>query len=137
MNYKRAILFGVMLWAFIFVIFSVVMFMPWFSTRPLAQHATLWILFIPLVLALVKWYSFGKKITAVEGLKLGLVFLVVGTILDMIITIPLFVKSFGKYYSDWKIYVGYAEVLALCAYAGFEFDNPVNKPASNGILDKR
>lgn len=122
MNFKKAFLFGVILWVFIFAIFSIVMFIPWFIDRTLAQYAVVWILEIPLTLALAKWYFAGANSTWKKGLLLGVVGLVVGTVLDMLITVPLFVKSFYLYYTSWMLYAGYAWVLVLCAYAGWEFD---------------
>lgn len=133
MNFKKAFLFGVILWVFIFAIFSIVMFIPWFIDRTLAQYIVLWILEIPVTLALAKWYFSGQNSTWKKGLQLGLAGIVVGTLLDMIITVPLFVRSYYLYYTSWMLYAGYVLVLVLCVYAGWEFD----KEDWQATLDKK
>jgi len=60
-----------------------------------------------------------------ERIKSGLV---VGTILDMVITVPLFTKSYVAFYSSWMLYVGFAWLLLLTTYAGYEFDATYTKP---------
>lgn len=128
MNIKRAIVFGTLLWVFIFVIVTVLMFLPWTAGNKLWQQIILWILEIPLTLILARWYFFAKNPTVKEGFLLWLVGLVTGTILDVAITVPLFVKSFAVFYGNWLMYVGFAVTLTVCLYAGYEFDGVVNPP---------
>ncbi|MEK7680492.1 MAG: hypothetical protein AAB348_00360 [Patescibacteria group bacterium] len=123
MNYKRAAGFGILIWVFIFVIISVLMFLPPLIGKELAIFGILWILLIPLTLMIAKWYFTKEKATAKSGLFLGLISLLVGIILDSIITIPLFVKSYSAFFGNWIMYVGYGELVILCVYAGAEFDN--------------
>ncbi len=58
---------------------------------------------------------------------MGLIGLATGTVLDLIITVPLFVKSYAVYYSDWRLWVGFAWSVALCVVAGWEFDATFSK----------
>ena len=44
-------------------------------------------------------------------------------ILDIIITVPLFVKSYGDFYGNWMMWVGFALFIVLTVFAGFEFDS--------------
>ena len=88
-----------------------------------------WILLIPLALLLSKWYFKTDPPTAKKGFILGLVGLVVGNILDLIITVPLFVKSYEVYYTNVFIYVGFLELLVITTYAGYEFDSTFTKRA--------
>ncbi|MFA7244883.1 MAG: DUF5367 family protein [Candidatus Magasanikbacteria bacterium] len=122
MKYLRAGLFGLFLWIFIFVIISVLMFLPGVKDSDLFQNLILWVLLIPFVMLLAKWYFRKDEPTSKKGLMLGIVAVLVGTLLDMIITVPVFVKSFSVYYSDWTLYIGMLEVLVLTTYAGYEFD---------------
>lgn len=127
MNLKRAIGFGILLWIFIFVIYSVIMFIPALKGKELAQNIIFWIINIPLVVILAKWYFIKETPSMKKGLFLGIIALATSTFLDIAITVPLFVKSYGAYYTNWTVYAGYAETLILCVIAGGEFDLPVFK----------
>jgi len=48
-------------------------------------------------------------------------------VLDLIITVPLFVKSYVVYYGDWRLWVGLIEAVVLCVIAGWEFDATYSK----------
>lgn len=127
MNIKRAIGYGVMLWILIFVVWSIVMFLPWFKDSEMRIYVTHWILLVPMVLLLAKWYFKAVTPTLKRGLFLGLIGLVTGTVLDMLITVPLFVKSYALYYSDWRQWLGFALSILLCVIAGWEFDATYSK----------
>jgi hypothetical protein len=86
-----------------------------------------WVLEIPIVLFWCKIYFKKVAPTWKNGLILGVVGLLVGTALDILITIPLFVKSFSVYYSNWLMYVGFAEMLILTTLAGAEFDGTYSR----------
>ncbi|MFA6427454.1 MAG: hypothetical protein WCW16_03345 [Candidatus Magasanikbacteria bacterium] len=127
MNFKRAIGYGVILWIFIFVEFSIVMFLPWFKDHTTAQYVANWVLLIPIVLLCAKWYFKAEIPTTKKGLLLGIIGLIVGTILDVVITIPFFVKSYSMYYGNWLMYVGFVEGILLATFAGYEFDGTYSK----------
>lgn len=127
LKWGRAVLFGVILWVFIFVIISILMFVPPLKDRDMLQLAIYWILLIPLALFLCKWYFKEDAPTAKKGLMLGIMGLIVGGILDIAVTIPLFVKSYSAYYSSWSMYVGFVELLIITTYAGYEFDSTFTK----------
>lgn len=122
MNHKRAMAFGVMVWVWIFAIFSVLMFLPGLQGREWLQTVIFWISLIPLALLAAKWYFRGDPPSAKKGFWLGLYGLVIGTILDLVFTIPAFIKSYSAYYSDWTLYVSFALFWILCILAGAEFD---------------
>jgi len=127
MNIKRAIGFGAMLWILIFVVWSIVMFLPWFKDGEMRIYVTHWILLVTMVLLLAKWYFKTVTPTWKKGLYLGLIGLATGAVLDMIITVPLFVKSYSLYYSDWRQWFGFALSVLLCVIAGWEFDATFSK----------
>ena len=102
MNYKRALGFGVLLWAIIFVVISVIMFLPWFKGHDMRIQVAWWVLAVPAVLLWAKAYFKQDSPTVKKGLTLGLIALVVGIILDTIITVPLFVKDYVAYFGDWN-----------------------------------
>jgi len=122
MKYTRAVLFGVFLWAFVFVASSILMFAPGIKDQTFFQYLILWVLFIPFVLFIAKWYFHMDSPTAKKGFVLGVIALLVSLVLDCIVTVPLFVKAYSVYFSNNYLYIGMFEVLLLTTYAGYEFD---------------
>ncbi|MEK7084848.1 MAG: hypothetical protein AAB932_06450 [Patescibacteria group bacterium] len=129
MNYKRAAGFGIMLWILIFVAFSIIMFLPPLKDNELGQYIALWVALAPITLFLAKWYFLKEHPSIRSGFLLGIAGIAVATLLDLAITIPLFVgaeapyrEALGVFYSNAKLYVGLAEVLILCILAGGEYD---------------
>lgn len=130
MNFKRALGYAVLLWFIIFVVISIVMFLPWFKDSQLRIMAAWWALEIPIVLLWAKAYFKVETPTWKKGLYLGVAALIVSVVLDVIITVPLFVKSYAAYFGSWMLYVGYLELLILTALAGAEFDATYSKPSA-------
>lgn len=128
MNIKRAIIFGMILWILIFVVYSILMFLPWFKDDSLRINLGLWVSQIFIVPLLCKWYFKLDPPTMKKGFLLGIMGLLVGTILDLVITIPISTKSYLLYYSSWMLWVGYVWVLVLCVFCGYEFDATFTKP---------
>lgn len=142
MNFKRALGMGALIWVFAFVVVSIVMFLPWFKDDNLRVMIAWWVVEIPVVLLLAKWYFKQRRPNLKEGFLVGLVALLAGAILDSVITIPLFIQAdYAKFFGNWTLYVGYAEFLILTTVAGWEFDGPVTKteaqPVNSGsAIDK-
>lgn len=128
MKIKRALGFGLILWIAAFMIISIFMFLPWFKESQMRVQIAWWVLEIPVVLLAAKWYFKVDPPTIKKGFLLGVIGLVSGAVLDMIITVPLFAKtSYAEFFGDWKMWVGYAIVLLLTIFAGFEFDKTFTK----------
>lgn len=128
MNLKRALVFGVMVWIAAFLIIAVLMFTPWFTDSQLRVQATWWILEVPIILLLAKWYFKTVEPTAKNGARLGLIGLLTGVLLDVVITVPVFVKSYSTFFGNELMYVGFIIGWLLCIYAGYEFDATYTKP---------
>jgi len=115
MNIKKAVLFGLILWMLIFVEVSIEMFA--IASESTQQIVHVIVLPILVVICSILYFKKEKK-SAAEGLLLGVIFLAVGTVLDLIITIPLFVKSFSTFYGNFELWFGFVEVLVFCALIG-------------------
>ncbi len=115
-NWKSILSYGTLLWILIFVEVSIIMFIPGLSE--LTQNC-LHLIILPL-LALFCFIKYFKSSTASakNGFLAAVYFLVIGTILDLVITIPLFVKDYALFYSSWWLWIGYLEVLIIGALAG-------------------
>lgn len=127
MNIKRLVGFSVLIWIAIFVVYSIIMFMPWFKGNDLRIHVGFYVLLLPLTLAWAKLYFREDPPTWKKGLYLGLAALLIGTVLDLIITVPFFVKSYTVYYGNWLLYVGFLEMIVITTLAGGEFDGTYSK----------
>ena len=114
MKIGKAITYAILFWIAIFVVISVIMYSGLSETIQTVLH----FIAVPIiVLLLTKSYFRKEKAGLSEGIKLALVFLVVGTILDLVITVPLFVGSVAEFY-DWELIVGMTEMVVFTAISG-------------------
>ena len=114
-NWFPATGWAILLWLLLFIEISVVMFgLNWSET---AERIIWLILEIPLIGYCA--FSYLKKYpnTFKDGIFLGIWFIIIGTVLDVIITIPIFVKSYSIFYSMWSLYAGFILTLAVPALA--------------------
>lgn len=134
MNYKRAILFGVMVYASSFIAYAFNYIIPYLQTDTLSlRHFVFgWLWNIPVLLLFAKW--FFKKVPAnpKHGLLLGLVCVFVAFALDgLFILLAVFANQpldqFKELYGSWAFYVTLLEVVALTTFAGWEFDKTYTK----------
>ncbi|MBT3419206.1 MAG: hypothetical protein HN726_02435 [Candidatus Magasanikbacteria bacterium] len=137
MKLSRTLAFGVMLWISIFVLYSILLSLPFLGGRDVLLHVVFWILLIPIVIGLTKWYFKAGEPRISRGLVLGLSSIVIGVLLDVLITVPFFLvpqTQGGTFadgalllFGDWKLYIGFVEVILLCLWAGFEFDKTFSR----------
>lgn len=120
-NYKSATLWAVILWVLIFAGISVLMFTPALAGKQAVQDALEVVVLLPAVILFSSYmYLKGAKKPAIkEGLALGVYFVIIATILDVLITIPLFVKSYGALYGKWTVWAGFLETVIFSAAAGY------------------
>ncbi len=111
MKTLRAIKFGALLWGFIFVEWSIIMFAPVLKDLGQWQFVLHYLVLIPLVMICAKWYYQKKDKT--NGFLLGVVFLLTGIVLDAIITVPLFIGGDYSFFTSWLMLVGYAELILV------------------------
>ncbi|MBI4453694.1 hypothetical protein HY636_03545 [Candidatus Woesearchaeota archaeon] len=117
-NWKSATSYGVLLWLLIFVEVSVLMFMPALTGKELTQNI-LHMIILPVLVLFCAWMYFkNTPASAKDGFLLGVYFLVIGTVLDLLITIPLFVKTFDFYKEIW-LWLGFLEVIVVCTLVGY------------------
>lgn len=118
MNFKRALLSGALLWVLIFFEVSILMF--GFKLTGNSYYITHYILLIFLTTIATLVYFRGKKAKAglKEGALLGLTFVIVGIILDAVITIPLFIKDYS-FFLDIKLILSYLEGIIITSIIGY------------------
>ena len=118
MNWKLILLYGLLFWVIIFVVASVAMFSPGLKDLPTAQEIIIWATDIILAVIFSRLYFNKVKASLGNGLLFGLGMLIVGTILDAAITVPLFVKDYAMMFGKWSLWVGYALVIVIGGIVG-------------------
>ncbi len=109
----RGVISGFLLWILIFVEISIT------SVGLKMSESSVWlthyILLVPFTL-LCSWLYYRSK-DKLNGLAVGLFFLLIGIILDFIITVPFFIipqgGSYLSYFYDPKLFVGFLVVLII------------------------
>jgi len=137
MNYKRALIFSILLYVISFAGFLSIQALFQAPQWGLREYIAFWIINIPITLFLAKWYFKMEPPTTKKGFKLGVVALVVGFFLDVVVigiasatqSVD-FSMMFGQFYTDWKFYLSILELLLLTTFAGFEFDATFSKRSS-------
>ena len=113
MKTLRAILLGVLLWVLIFVEISITMVGLKFPDM------TVWVIhylfLIPFGILCARLYY--KSRDKINGFLLGIVLLVVGAILDLIITVPFFIipqgGSYATFFLSSSMWISFVEVIAV------------------------
>ena len=112
MNILRGVLTGILLWVLIFFEVSILKF--GFKLAGQLYYFVHYLLLIILIWISASAYFKGRRIKsdAKNGLILGILFVVIGVILDAIITIPLFVKSYA-FFLDPYLLAGLIETIVI------------------------
>jgi hypothetical protein len=99
-----ATIWGIILWVLIFVVVTVMMFgFPGLYQNWMALIAN------PFLIIFCAWMYFkGVKGTVKDGIILGIYWIILGTILDLLVTIPLFVKNYSFLF-QWTLWLGWLE----------------------------
>lgn len=118
MKLARAILSGILLWVLIF--FEVSLFKFGLDLEGGIYYSVHYFSLILLVLICSFVYFKNAEANLREGFFLGIIFLISGTILDLIITIP-FWSSFSEFYNVY-LFVGILETFVLTIVFGLFFE---------------
>jgi len=87
----------------------------------------MWLVNIPLIFFLGKWYFRNVSPTVQHGLQLGVVAIGVALLCDALLAFVTVVAgqpvdAFVALYTDWKLYATIFEIILLTTYMGYEFD---------------
>lgn len=122
---KRALLFGLLCWIIIFVEVSVIGFTPNLATRGefgftllpagIAAH----FVFLGILAWAISRMYFRKSTGPLSRspTAAGATVIATGFLLDAIVTVPMFVKDYGYYYSKWTLWVGALVFIAFYVFA--------------------
>jgi len=122
MNFKNATLWAVLSWIFIFVEVTILMFVPFIASRLWLYYGLYYVISALLVgYCAYSYFKIENKSSLIKGLVLGLWFILIGSILDLAITIPLFVKSFTFYYQP-SLWIGFGIGILVCGIVGMHLN---------------
>jgi hypothetical protein len=135
MNFKRAIGFGLSAYLLSFAVYVAVAFIPGTGSPEeitTVGYAIGWVFYIPVILLLAKWYFKKDPPNTKKGFFLGLITIAVSLALDGLAILGTYlagesIKSFTVMYTSWEFYTSIVWVVALCTFAGFEFDKTYTK----------
>ncbi len=111
-SFKKAILLGIVLYAVIFLIGSIVM-----AFAGVEAIGKSMIIISPILLVLVAYWYLKKNAGLEEGLKLGLIWLLLSIILDIVVLVYCF-KNGWIYFSSWTVWLGYGEMIIVPGIVG-------------------
>ncbi|MBW2988551.1 hypothetical protein KY318_03495, partial [Candidatus Woesearchaeota archaeon] len=81
--------------------------------HPGLQEAIFFLVYAILVLICSRLYFINTTPDLNEAFFLGLVFVGVSFILDVIVTVPLFLSSYYAFFFDWEVWLSYILTLGL------------------------
>jgi len=120
MNFTRALLFAVVLYALIFLIASGLMFV--FELGSMAFKVTVPIVVAVLTFVIAYFYFKGVKVTNAftDGLVVGVVFAVVAFLIDIPAMVYGFQSELGwAYFTQWDLMLGYVLTVIMPILAAF------------------
>ncbi len=117
-NFPFATACAVILWFFSFGMMTVMDY-----SMDNIRTDILMLLVNPLLILFVGWLYFrdmkDPKPSFLHGLSLGLYFVIIGSIIDLIIMVPLFFDmSFVGFYSQWTVWAGMGITLLFSGISG-------------------
>ena len=102
------------------IFFEVSVLMFGFGVQNINSNILHYALLLVLILISTWVYFRGRKVKKGlgEGFFLGLSYVVVGVILDSIITVPLFVKNYVSFFVSWGMLIGFIETILVTIIVG-------------------
>ncbi len=117
MRWGLALLTGVLLWILIFVEVST-----FFAAGIENYYYVHYIILVFLVMLCSLLYFRGSRGGAKEGLVLGIIYLIIGLVLDLAITVPFFLEGdYMGFFNNFLLLLGFFEILALTIIFGSIF----------------
>ncbi len=133
-NIKLAIGFGVLFWLIIFVVMSILIFTSAIKDNQYLLSIFNWLVDGGAAYFLARFYFKRTPGTFRDGIILGIFWLAISSVLDMAITIPLFIKNHlsklfniqvgyvdaaGYFFSNWLLWVGFLVIVVATAVAAY------------------
>lgn len=119
MNLKRALGYSALLWIFIFVEVSVLMFG---LQMPNPDSSLVHFILLGIITLAVSYLYFSTKTVKAsvqQGILFGLAAIIFSAIIDAIITVPLFMQwDYAALFLNGWLWVGYIEIIVITTFVG-------------------
>jgi|GEM_PF-1695655 len=113
MNLKQAFLFGILFWLTIFVEISIIGSSPDLSSTGTGGFVfnqmghTVHLIAIALIAALLaRLYYKDSRPAFIDALQVAVLMALIGIILDIMITVPVFINSYTAFFADPNYWIG-------------------------------
>ncbi len=113
MRWFKAIIYGIILFALVFVIGSILL--AGLNASETAAEIPMFITLVVVLWGLARYYRLRS---AREGILVGLVWLIVYVILDYVLIVQIFGQGDTGYYLSWRLYLWYALMVVIPALVG-------------------
>ncbi len=122
-DFKSGIIWGVILWALVFVEASIIVSIPALANSP-ATRDFLYLIILPFLILFCTFMYFKEKTATLKaGFSLGLIFIIAGILLDVAVLALLFGKSLAIFREAY-LWAGYLQVIAFTSVYGYYFGKP-------------
>jgi len=125
MNKIAAILIGIFLWGL--TLLEIIILKLGLKLQKTAEYYVAYFIVLAIFLIAASWTYFTfQEPSLSSGLKAGIILIIIGIILDLIITIPMYTHNYYFIISNWKL-ASYLLILIIPAIAGYFFHNSREK----------
>ena len=114
MNWLKAVGYGVILFAVLFVVASILIFGLGFKMGEMPLSITMLVAAAAVIYLLAQQYKIGSLN---EGIQVGLTWLVVDALLEYIVIVQILNKGSFSFYT-WSVILGYTLALVVPIYVG-------------------
>ncbi len=115
MNWFKALVFGILIFALFFVIGSILMFGLGLKMNELPAQVSMLVIAVIVLWLLSAWYRLKG---ATDGFLVGLTWMVVNIVLEDLVLVLLFNQGNAAAYYSWSIIIGYMLELVIPLYVG-------------------
>ncbi|MFA6088902.1 MAG: hypothetical protein WC755_03485 [Candidatus Woesearchaeota archaeon] len=123
MKFIRALGVGILLWVLIFIEVSILKFGLKLSEGPIYYVIHYVLLAILVLFSTTMYFKSAKtKASLNEGLLVGIIFVIIGTLLDIAITVQLFIGDYS-FFNNPYLWTGLVEIVIISGITGRSKDN--------------
>jgi hypothetical protein len=112
---KKGIVLGMLLW--MLSIAGAAVLSTIFHSE-ITQDIIFFALFIPITWGAAKVYYGSKGSQLSERAALGIIFILSSLVLDLLFTVPIFIRNYTAYFVNWQLWVYFIEIFCICLLTG-------------------
>lgn len=118
MNLKRPLIFGVLIWIISLAEVLLLVFVLKLGNGLATTIHFAFVAILTLLMANIYFKDILVRKSFGKGIFAGFIFMIMGLALDLIISVPVFVKSYGAYFLDKTNYLIFGELILFTGIVG-------------------